>query len=99
MIYRSSDRIQVISRQMPKRHYKVFQVRIQVTEEGVTNPEDEQTRGVQMGVLTVLEDDDDAPALLPTVTNIATVLEEAIVLTDIPDLPTAFAHLFPCSIP
>ncbi|KAL7859011.1 hypothetical protein SRHO_G00141580 [Serrasalmus rhombeus] len=59
----------------------------------VTDPEDEQTRGVQMGVLTVVEDDDDdAPAWLPTITNIAIVLEEAIVLTDIPDLPTAFAY-------
>ncbi|KAL7858909.1 hypothetical protein SRHO_G00140560 [Serrasalmus rhombeus] len=60
-------------------------------DEQVTHPEDEQTRGVQMGVLTVVEDDDDAPALLPSVTNIAIVLEDAIVLTDIPDLPAAFA--------
>ncbi|KAG9277981.1 hypothetical protein AMEX_G5761 [Astyanax mexicanus] len=59
----------------------------------VTETEAEQTKGVKMGVLTVL-DDDDAPSLMPTVASIAIVLEEAIVLTDVPDLPTAFAYLF-----
>ena len=59
----------------------------------MTDPEDGQTKGVKMGILTVLEDDD-APTSLPTVVNIAIVLEEAIVLTDLPDLPTAFAYLF-----
>ncbi|KAL6459456.1 hypothetical protein MHYP_G00329280 [Metynnis hypsauchen] len=58
----------------------------------VTDPEDERTKGVKMGILTVLNDD--APTSLPTVVNIAIVLEEAIVLTDLPDLPTAFAYLF-----
>ncbi|KAL6479421.1 hypothetical protein MHYP_G00128540 [Metynnis hypsauchen] len=58
----------------------------------VTDPEDERTKGVKMGILTVLSDD--APTSLPTVVNIAIVLEEAIVLTDLPDLPTAFAYLF-----
>lgn len=46
-----------------------------------------------MGILTVLKDDG-PPSLLPTVNNIATVLEEDIVLIDLPDLPTAFAYLF-----
>jgi len=46
-----------------------------------------------MGILTVLVDDG-APASSPTVNSIAVVLEEAIVLTDLPDLPTAFAYLF-----
>ena len=46
-----------------------------------------------MGVLAVLEDDD-APNAQPTVINIAVVLEESIVLTDLPDLPTAVAYLF-----
>ncbi|KAL6462559.1 hypothetical protein MHYP_G00289810 [Metynnis hypsauchen] len=61
-------------------------------DEQVTDPEDERTKGVKMGILTVLSDD--APTSLPTVVNIAIVLEEAIVLTDLPDLPTAFAYLF-----
>ncbi|CAL8291969.1 unnamed protein product [Arctogadus glacialis] len=58
-----------------------------------TNSEDKQTKGVQMGVLAVLEDDD-APNAQPTVINIAVVLEESIVLADLPDLPTAVAYLF-----
>ncbi|KAF1371938.1 hypothetical protein PFLUV_G00275550 [Perca fluviatilis] len=45
-----------------------------------------------MGILTVFVDD--APTLQPTVNSIDIVLEEAIVLTDLPDLPTAFAYLF-----
>lgn len=57
-----------------------------------TDPDDRQTKGVKMGILTVLVDD--APTSLPTVNSIAIVLEEAIVLTDLPDLPTAFAYLF-----
>ena len=40
---------------------------------------------------TVLEDDSGAGS---TVVNIAVVLEENIVLSDLPDLPTAFAYLF-----
>ena len=54
---------------------------------------DSQTRGLKIGILTVLEDDG-APTLLSRVQNIAVVLEEDIVLTDLPDLPTAFALLF-----
>lgn len=46
-----------------------------------------------MGVLAVLEEDVGLISVL-TVVNIAVVLEEEIVLTDLPDLPTAFAHLF-----
>lgn len=51
-----------------------------------TDPDDRQTKGVKMGILTVLVDD--APTSLPTVNSIAIVLEEAIIL------PTAFAYLF-----
>ncbi|XP_034557898.1 uncharacterized protein LOC117825987 isoform X1 [Notolabrus celidotus] len=58
-----------------------------------TDPKDRQTKGVQMGVLTVFVDDG-APASLQTVNSIAVVLEETIVLEDIPDLPTALAYLF-----
>ncbi|KAJ8402488.1 hypothetical protein AAFF_G00365710 [Aldrovandia affinis] len=57
-----------------------------------TDPDDE-TRGVKIGIITVLEDDV-APTSLSSIQNIAVVLEEKIVLTDLPDLPTAFACLF-----
>ncbi len=53
-----------------------------------TDADDKQVKGIKMGVLTVLDDDDDA------VINIALVLEETIVLKDIPDTPTALAYLF-----
>ncbi|KAJ8366294.1 hypothetical protein AAFF_G00363040 [Aldrovandia affinis] len=53
-----------------------------------TDPDDE-TRGVKIGIVTVLEDDV-APTSLSSIQNIAVVLEERIVLTDLPDLPTAF---------
>ena len=57
-----------------------------------TDPEEEQTKGLIVGILTVLEDDDSsAPA---TVINVAVVVEEDIVLQDLPDLPTAFVYLF-----
>ncbi|XP_074500251.1 uncharacterized protein LOC141772765 isoform X2 [Sebastes fasciatus] len=56
-----------------------------------TDPEEELTKGLIVGILTVLEDDDSsAPA---TVINVAVVVED-IVLQDLPDLPTAFAYLF-----
>ncbi|KAJ8390314.1 hypothetical protein AAFF_G00108830 [Aldrovandia affinis] len=57
-----------------------------------TDPDDE-TRGVKIGIVTVLEDDV-APTSLSSIQNVAVVLEEKIVLTDLPDLPTAFACLF-----
>lgn len=53
-----------------------------------TDADDKQIKGIKMGVLTVLDDDDDA------VINIALVLEETIVLKDIPDTPTALVYLF-----
>ncbi|XP_074507759.1 uncharacterized protein LOC141777428 isoform X1 [Sebastes fasciatus] len=58
-----------------------------------TDPEEEQTKGLIVGILTVLEDDDSsAPA---TVINVAVVVEENdIVLQDLPDMPVAFAYLF-----
>ncbi len=52
-----------------------------------TDADDKQMKGIKMGVLTVLDDDD-------AVINIALVLEETIVLKDIPDTPTALAYLF-----
>jgi len=57
------------------------------------DPDDSLTRGLKIGILTVLEDDG-GPTLLSRVQNIAVVLEEDIVLTDLTDLPTAFALLF-----
>lgn len=55
--------------------------------------QDIQTKGIQMGVLTVLTDDG-APPSHQTVNNIVVVLQETVVLKDIPDLPTVFAYLF-----
>ena len=45
-----------------------------------------------MGILTVMEDDSSAPSA--RVQNIAVVVEEHIVLQDLPDIPTAVAFLF-----
>ncbi|XP_073787711.1 uncharacterized protein [Danio rerio] len=59
-----------------------------------TDPEDHSTRDVRIGILTVVEDDVGTSASLPNVINLAIILEEAIVLQDIPDLPAAFAYLF-----
>ncbi|KAK5618739.1 hypothetical protein CRENBAI_012654 [Crenichthys baileyi] len=56
-----------------------------------TDPEEEKTNGLTVGILTVLEDDGASPAT--NVTNLA-VVEETIILQDLPDLPTAFAYLF-----
>lgn len=58
-----------------------------------TDPVESSIKGVKVGILTVLEDDV-GPASVPTVVNIAVVLEEDIILADLPDLPTAFAYLF-----
>ncbi|XP_062396129.1 uncharacterized protein LOC134086948 [Sardina pilchardus] len=60
-----------------------------------TDAEDDiYTRDVKIGILTVLEDDVAAKKSLPTVINIAIVLEETVVLEDIQDLPSAVAYLF-----
>ncbi|KAK5599376.1 hypothetical protein CRENBAI_021926 [Crenichthys baileyi] len=57
-----------------------------------TAPEEEKTNGLTLGILTVLEDDGASPAT--NVINLAVVVEETIILQDLPDLPTAFAYLF-----
>lgn len=57
-----------------------------------TDPEVEQTKGLTLGILTVLEDDGNAAS--QHVVGVAVVVEEEIVLQDLPDLPTAFAYLF-----
>lgn len=57
-----------------------------------TDPEEEQTRGLVVGILTVLEDDTSAAP--QNVVNVAVVVEEQIVLQDLPDLATAMAYLF-----
>ncbi|KAL2083749.1 hypothetical protein ACEWY4_021522 [Coilia grayii] len=54
-----------------------------------TDPEDRWTKGVQMGVLIVLEDDTQH-----TVIDNVLVLEEIVVLRDVPDFPTALAYVF-----
>ncbi|KAK0151757.1 hypothetical protein N1851_006857 [Merluccius polli] len=57
-----------------------------------TDPEERVLRGVTVGILTILEEDD--PAVSPNVRHWAVVLEGSIVLHDLPDLSTAFAYLF-----
>uniref|UniRef100_A0A3B1IYE8 Uncharacterized protein n=1 Tax=Astyanax mexicanus TaxID=7994 RepID=A0A3B1IYE8_ASTMX len=59
-----------------------------------TDAEDNYTKYVKIGIVSLLKDDVAAAASLPDVTNIAIILEEAVVLRDIADLPTAFAYLF-----
>ncbi|XP_073712383.1 uncharacterized protein [Misgurnus anguillicaudatus] len=58
-----------------------------------TSAIDRQTRGIKMGILAITEDDV-ASSELPTFQNFAIVLEEAIVLKDFPDLPSAVSYLF-----
>ncbi|XP_026003469.1 uncharacterized protein LOC113009410 [Astatotilapia calliptera] len=58
-----------------------------------TDPVERATRGVTVGILTVLEDYV-GPNSQSTVVNTAIVLEADIILDDLPDLPTAFAYLF-----
>ncbi|XP_041959515.1 uncharacterized protein LOC121718556 [Alosa sapidissima] len=59
-----------------------------------TDAEEIYTRNVKIGILTVLEDDVAVRKSLPTVINIAIILEETVVLEDIKDLPSAVAYLF-----
>lgn len=49
-------------------------------------------RGMSVGIVTILEEDD--PAVSPNVRDWAVVLEGSIMLHDLPDLGTAFAYLF-----
>ncbi|XP_039856455.1 uncharacterized protein LOC120714349 isoform X1 [Simochromis diagramma] len=58
-----------------------------------TDPVERATRGVTVGILTLLEEYV-GPNSQSTVVNTAIVLEEDIILDDLPDLPTAFAYLF-----
>lgn len=51
-------------------------------------------KGLELGILTVVEDDVGAVHSSPTTRSIALVIEEQIVLDDVSDLPTAFALLF-----
>ncbi|KAL6455213.1 hypothetical protein MHYP_G00363470 [Metynnis hypsauchen] len=59
-----------------------------------TDAEDHYTKDVQIGILSVMKDNVAAATSLPEVTNIAIILEEAVVLWDIVDLPAAPAYLF-----
>lgn len=52
---------------------------------------DDVMKDIKVGILTI---EDDASTSFPTVISIAIVLEETIVLQDLPDVPTAFAYLF-----
>ncbi|GAA6076757.1 uncharacterized protein LOC101882900, partial [Tachysurus ichikawai] len=50
------------------------------------------TKGVSVGILYVMEDN--TQTTTPMIQNIAVVLEEVVVLEDLPDLSTALAYLF-----
>ena len=58
-----------------------------------SDPEDGATSGVAVGKLFVLKDGE-APTSSAMVQNIAVILEETIVLEEVPDLPSALAYLF-----
>lgn len=58
-----------------------------------SDPEDGATNGVAVGILFVLEDGV-ALTLSAMVQNIAVILEETIVLEEVPALPSALAYLF-----
>ncbi|KAG5271939.1 hypothetical protein AALO_G00185890 [Alosa alosa] len=58
-----------------------------------TDAEEHYTKGVKIGILTVVEDDVAAVKSLPTVINTAIILEETVVLQDIKDVPSAFTYL------
>ena len=57
-----------------------------------TDPDDEAAKGVTVGILYVLEDCV-AEASSPKIQNIAIILEESIVVKDLPDTPSALAYL------
>lgn len=57
-----------------------------------TDPEESVVAGVPVAILTVYVDDD--AAAWTTVTDIAIVLEGAVILHNLPDLAAAFACLF-----
>ncbi|XP_063062298.1 uncharacterized protein LOC134455202 [Engraulis encrasicolus] len=60
-----------------------------------TDAEETYTKGVKIGILSVVEDDGVAARRsLPNVVNIAVILEETVVLDDINDLPSAVGYLF-----
>ncbi|KAK3567575.1 hypothetical protein QTP86_020020 [Hemibagrus guttatus] len=59
-----------------------------------TDPEDTHTKGMKMGILTVIEDDVATIHSNPIVRCMSVVLEEQVVLDNVQDLPTAVALLF-----
>lgn len=56
--------------------------------------EEVSAKGLELGILTVVEDDVGAINSAPNTRSIALVIEEQVVLDDIKDFPTAFALLF-----
>lgn len=59
-----------------------------------TDPEETCTKGLKVGVLTIVEDDVATVNSNPTIRTMAVVVEEQIVLDEVEDLPNAFALLF-----
>ncbi|KAG5268853.1 hypothetical protein AALO_G00217220 [Alosa alosa] len=77
------DPLQASSRSPPPVRVHLLDFRMQMLR---------RTRGMKIGILTVIEDDQ-AMKAPDTVTNIAIVLEETVVLQDIKDFPSALAYL------
>ncbi|KAI4875793.1 hypothetical protein NFI96_002433 [Prochilodus magdalenae] len=59
-----------------------------------TDPEDEQTKGLSVGVLVVLEDDVSVAGSSANIQNLAIVLKETIAMEQLSDISTGFAYLF-----
>ncbi len=59
-----------------------------------TDPEDTQTKGMKMGVITVVEDDAATIHSNQTVRCLSVVLEEQVVLDNVQELPTAVSSIW-----
>ncbi len=59
-----------------------------------TDPEDTQTKGMKMGVITVVEDDAATIHSNQTVRCLSVVLEEQVVLDNVQELPTAVSPIW-----
>ncbi len=59
-----------------------------------TDPEDTQTKGMKMGVITVMEDDAATIHSNQTVRCLSVVLEEQVVLDNVQELPTAVSPIW-----
>ena len=61
-----------------------------------TDSEETSVAGVQLGIVTIVEDDVGRAHSMPRTINIALVIEEKVVVEDISDISTAIVLLFGC---